>query len=144
MHRSIVDPNGIDHRGHSYTAWVIRTGKIITDSIMHIHATPISVKQYLCEQIRKTTGQLEDVQAVPTEGGELSEQQVQDHRTGVHKAESKHLKKRGKKCNTLPCNQIQEPMKGVQRLIPDLPGKSLWLALDMTRDQTYVPHYYDR
>ena len=103
IHRVIVEPNGSDHRGSSYITWVTKTGRIITHNTKYIHGTPISAEEYLYEQIRKATGQLESVQVLPTESDGPFRKQVQDHSVGVTKMESKHLWKRGKKKgNTLP------------------------------------------
>ena len=53
-----MEDHGSDHRESTYTTWVTKTGRIITHNIKHICATPISVEQYLHDQIRKATGQL--------------------------------------------------------------------------------------
>ena len=67
MQGVIEEPNGSNHRGHSYTIYITRTGRISTQIVKHIHATPISAEQYLYKQIRKAACQLEGVQEVPNE-----------------------------------------------------------------------------
>ena len=83
MHGIIVEPNGCDHRGCSHTIKVAKTGRLTTCNIKHIRTTTISVEHYLCEQIRKVTGQLEKVQPLPAEGDGLPRQWEQDHVIGV-------------------------------------------------------------
>ena len=67
VHSIIVEPNGSDHRGSSYTIQITKMGRIITHDVKDICAMPISAEQYFPEQLRKTTGQSEDMKVIPTE-----------------------------------------------------------------------------
>ena len=69
MHRVIVEPNGSDHRWHSYTIWVTKTDRLIMCSTKHIQGMTILTEQHLWEQIKMAVGWLEGVfmQAIPAE-----------------------------------------------------------------------------
>ena len=47
-----------DHRGHSYTMWVTKMGRLITCNMKH---TALSAEQYIHERIKKAAGWLDDV-----------------------------------------------------------------------------------
>ena len=73
MHSVITEPNNSDHKGHSYTIWVTKTGRLIMKNLKHICNTTITSEEYLLEQIKKALKQFEDilVQAKPREVTEL-------------------------------------------------------------------------
>ena len=52
-HGIIVEPNGSDHRIHSYTIQVTKIGRRITYNVKPIWPTTISAEQYLWKQIKK-------------------------------------------------------------------------------------------
>ena len=130
-----VEPNGSDHMGCSYSISVTKTGRVITHNTKYMHATPISVEEYLQEQISKATGQLEGMQAAPTKVDELPRQQMQDHRMGVMQGWIQALEEKGKiRAAHSLYYQIWGPMISVQRIIPHPSGILVWLVLGMTTD----------
>ena len=93
MHGVIVEPNWSDHRGHSYTIWV--TKRLITHNTKQKQVTGMTAEQYLCEQIRKAVGQLEDKHALPTEVNGCPSKQAQDQVLGAMQKKIHMLKEKG-------------------------------------------------
>ena len=69
MHGVMEEANGSDHSRCLYIVWVMKTGRLSTHNTKHIHNTTIPLEQYLCEQIKKAAGRLEDIfiQMIPAE-----------------------------------------------------------------------------
>ena len=95
MHGVKVVPNESDYRGHSYTIWVTKMDKIIIHNTKNIHTMPLNAEQYLCEQIRETTGQLECIKAITTEADEPPRPQAWDYRAGITQAKTKQVESKG-------------------------------------------------
>ena len=53
--------NGPGHQGQSYITRVMKMSRLIRHNIRYICNTPVTTEQYLQEQIKKGTGQLEDI-----------------------------------------------------------------------------------
>ena len=56
MHGVIVKPHNSNYRGHSYTIWVMKTGRVIMWNSKHISCTIITSEEYLQEQVQKGIG----------------------------------------------------------------------------------------
>ena len=54
MHGVIIEGNTDDYQGQSNQVWVIKTGRIIMQNMKHIRHTPVTVRQYLRDQITKS------------------------------------------------------------------------------------------
>ena len=69
----IKEANRGDQNGRSYVFRVTKTGRLIILNTRHMHNTPINTEQYLQEQIKKGTGQLEDIfmETIPVDYGKL-------------------------------------------------------------------------
>ena len=81
---------------------VTKMGRLITQNTEHIQATDVSAEQYLCDQIRKATGLLEDRQAIPSETERPPRQQVQDNETEAMVGQSRHVRKEEMEAVHLP------------------------------------------
>ena len=57
----IVKLNNDYHKGCSYTTQLTKTSKLIMWSYKHICSTNIMSEEYLCKQIKKSSGRLEDI-----------------------------------------------------------------------------------
>ena len=83
INRVIKEVNGNNHRGWSYIIHVTKIGRLITQNMRHICSTPITMEQYLQEQIKKAFGWLEDIfmQTVHIECSSMPrlQQQTQRH-----------------------------------------------------------------
>ena len=73
MHRIIKQLDNNDHNGRFYIVRVTKTGRLIMHNTMPICNTPISTEQYVWEQTKKETGQLEDIftETRPVECGRI-------------------------------------------------------------------------
>ena len=57
----IKEPSNSDHNRRSYIVTFTKTGRLVIQKTIHIGHTPITTGQYLWEQIKKGTGQLEGI-----------------------------------------------------------------------------------
>ena len=61
MHGVIVKHNKDEHRGYFSTTWVMKTCRLIIHNSRPTCSTNITSEEYLCKQIEKSSGRLENI-----------------------------------------------------------------------------------
>ena len=108
MYGVIEEANSSDHKGDCTSSWP-QTSRLITWNMKHIYSTPITLEQYLCEQVKKAAGQLEDIfmQVVPLEPNRIPKPHTTDNKTYItHGKEI--LIGGGEKRDDIPPHQSEE------------------------------------
>ena len=115
MHWVIEETNGSDHKGQLYIIWVTETGRLITWNMTYICSTPVTMEQYLCEQIKKAAGQMEDIfmQAATLEHSRMP----RPHKAGTktHMSHEKEIMNReGERRDSItPINKVRRLAAGI-------------------------------
>ena len=84
-HMESSETNNSDHNERFYIVRVTQTGRLITQNTRHLQSSLITTEQYLCEQIKKGTGQLEDIfmKTVAVEHGRMVRSYTADMQTNM-------------------------------------------------------------